>query len=98
MVKFDTLSDARFLSSLQDLGLTANIEVLRTLDEIAQRSFTWSQFVDAFGWQPLNLQGQDTFPGAMQLHEFAITTVSNHLYRIVGYTQENIVVVCAIAR
>ena len=96
MVRFDAISDARFLTSLEDLGTSAHLEVLATLDYIARNQYTWDRFVAAFNWRPLHLSGQDTFPGANELHEFIIQGPSSQLYNITGYTYETVVVVCAI--
>jgi len=70
VVRFDALSDARFVPSLQDMGTLT----------------------------PLNLVGSDIFPGANVLHQFVINTTSTRQFNIVGYTHENVVVVCAVAR
>jgi hypothetical protein len=98
VVRFDALSDSRFLPSLQDMGTGTQIEVLRLLNDIAEKHYSWQQFIDNYGWQPLNLVGPDTFPGANALHQFVIHATSARQYTVVGYTHENVVVVCAIAR
>jgi hypothetical protein len=80
------------------MGTGLQIEVLRLLDDIAKKQYSWQQFVDNHGWQPLNLAGSDTFPGANVLHQFVLSATSARQYNIVGYTHENVVVVCAVAR
>jgi hypothetical protein len=98
VVSFDALSDSRFMSSLQDMGLEACLDVLDELDSIAERRYSWQQFVNLCKWQTLNLSGQDTFPGANDLHQFLVQGVSGQSYTVVGYTHNNVIVVCAIAR
>jgi len=86
------------MSSLQDLGTAAQVGVLRALDQIAEQHYSWLQFTTEFGWRPLDLSGPDTFPGANELHEFIVQTASKQLYKVIGYSYDNVIVVCAIAR
>lgn len=98
MVKFDFETDLRFLASLADLGAHASIDIFESLDAISAQKYGWAEFVQRFGWKPLRLAEVDTFPGANELHQFFIKSSSAQIYEIVGYTHENVVIVCAVAR
>lgn len=98
MVNFDFETDLRFLASLADLGANASIDLLDSLETISAQQYSWREFVQRFGWEPLDLAGVDTFPGANELHQFLIKSSSAQLFEIVGYTHENVIIVCAVAR
>lgn len=97
-VNFDFETDLRFFASLADLGPHASVDIFDALQSISSRRYSWAEFVQQFGWEPLDLTNVDTFPGSNELHRFHIGSPSNQLYEIVGYTYENVVVVCAVAR
>jgi len=86
------------MSSLLDMGKEAYTDVLGALHDITGQHYSWQQFIDLFGWTPLNLNGPDIFPGGNELHQFQIHSAPNRSYTVVGYTHDNVIVVCAIAR
>lgn len=98
LVKFDYDSDPRFRDSLANLGDSASIDLFRGLDDITSQQYDWDEFVTQFGWRPLSLTGQDTFPGGNEMHQFIVPGPSSQLYTVFGYTYEYVVVICAIAR
>ncbi len=71
--------------------------VLRCLDEIAQLGLAWDEFKRTYGWMPVKLVGEQTYPGALELHRFHIASRSGSRFQVVGCTYEKVVVVCAIA-
>ncbi|NVD97213.1 hypothetical protein [Massilia sp. BJB1822] len=97
MVEFDLDSDGRFQTSLDDLGTDAEIEILQCLSDITSKQYSWDDFVLSHHWIPIALVGEQTYPGAVQLHRFFITTSANHQYQIVGYTFQETIIVCALA-
>ncbi|WLI88080.1 hypothetical protein Q4S45_15185 [Massilia sp. R2A-15] len=86
-----------FVPSLIDLGSDAAVEIVDCLDDIAQRALTWDKFERIHGWEPLNLVGEQTYPGAVDLHRFYVDALSGNRYQIIGYTFQYVVVICAIA-
>jgi hypothetical protein len=98
LVKFDFESDRRFRDSLADLGSVASIEVFEGLRKITSQQYSWEEFINQFGWEPIALTGSDTFPGGNELHQFIFQAPSAQLYKVFGYTYENVVIICAVAR
>jgi hypothetical protein len=98
LVKFDFETDLRFFASLADLGPHASIEIFESLDARSAQQYSGTEFVERFGWQPLALPSTDTFPGGNELHRSLIKSSSDMLYEIIGYTHENVVIICAVAR
>ena len=97
MVRFDFESDARFRASLSDLGEDTAVEVVNCLDRITQRGLAWGEFVRIHGWIHVNLVGEQTYPGAVELHRFYVSSPSGNRYEVIGYTFQQVVVICAIA-
>jgi len=98
LIKFDFDTDLRFRDSLDELGAHESIEVFDALSTISAQRYHWGQFVDEFGWKPLDLVGVDTFPGCIELHQFIIQGSSSQLYEVIGYTHQNVVIICAVVR
>jgi hypothetical protein len=63
LVKFDIESDTRFRDSLSDLDVAASVEIVQCLFEIDQLHLTWRQFVETYGWEPMDWTGENTYPG-----------------------------------
>jgi hypothetical protein len=103
LVKFDVNSDGRFNDCLHDLSDDAELEILQAIHDIDLRQYTWDRFVHTHGWEPVPREGDNTYPGAHEIHYFYVQGQSGQLYEVFGYrysdhTLEDILVVCAIAR
>jgi len=98
LIKFDFNADLRFRDSLASLGAQESIDIIDSLATISAQQYSWDEFAYFYGWEPLTLPGIDIFPGANELHQFQIQGASSQRYQIIGYTYENVVIVCAIAR
>jgi hypothetical protein len=97
-VRFNVDTDLRFRDSLESLPKSDAIAVLSTLEDLAKANVPWTTFVETSGWEALPIAAPDTYPGANLLHSFFIELAGNKLIEIVGYTYDEIVVICAIAR
>ncbi|HEX5342927.1 MAG TPA: hypothetical protein VFX55_10560 [Duganella sp.] len=98
MIKFDFDTDLRFRDSLNGLGAQASVDIFDSLATISAQQYSWDEFAYRHGWEPLALPAIDIFPGANELHQFQIQAASAQQYQIIGYTYENVVIICAIAR
>jgi hypothetical protein len=98
LVDFDVETDRRFSASLQLLGVQGEVDVLAAIDDLLAQQLTWENFVEQHGWEPLQLHGQDTYPGAVDLFSFVLQGPSGQYYEIFASTVNHTVVVCAIAR
>jgi hypothetical protein len=98
LVKFDIESDIRFRDSLTDLDASASVEIIEGLRDIDQQNYSWQDFVDTFGWHAMGWTGENTYPGANETHYFFLWGHSGQLYELFGYTYDQIIVICALAR
>ena len=97
MVEFNIEEDGRFLTSLEDLGLDGEIDVLKALEDIASANLAWKDFVEMYGWVQVVWQGDNTYPGAMELYTFAVEGPSGTIYQIAGSCVNEKIVVCSVA-
>lgn len=98
-VAFNLEEDSRFNDSLEFLPISLAHDVVATLKMIQDAQISWAQFVTIYNWTLHPIVGSDTYPGANELHSFQITVDDlGTEVEIVGYTYENRVVVCSVAR
>ncbi len=97
-VAFDILADARFKDSLEALDDGQSDAVLFILSGIQAASLPWAEFVQIYGWERLVLEGQDTYPGALELYSFYLHLPSGDFVEVIGHKYNDLLVVCSVAR
>lgn len=97
-VEFNVDDDQRFKDSLEALDESEADAVLDTLEMLGNAGLSWNVFAAQAQWAPLPIHGQDTYPGANEMHSFFINLPNGPLMEIAGYTYDQTVVVCAVAR
>jgi hypothetical protein len=97
LVKFNVEEEAGFLDSLEDLGEIAEDDVLDALESIEAKNLAWDDFVAEHGWLLIDLQGEDTYPGADPLHWFAVVGTSGATYQIAAKGPYGALVICSVA-
>lgn len=80
------------------MGGDGELDVLIAIDDILARQLSWEEFVRLHGWEPVQLFGQDTYPGAIELFVFTIIGPTGQHYQVIASHVQNRVVVCAVAR
>lgn len=98
-VSFNLEEDARFETSLESLHKSQAVKVIDTLQQIQQAAFSWDDFARNFKWQALTITGSDTYPSANALYGFQIIIddIGTQM-EVIGYTYNEQVIVCSIAR
>ncbi|MFY2610840.1 hypothetical protein HMPREF3069_04995 [Achromobacter xylosoxidans] len=97
-VAFDIQADSRFKGSLEALDEGQSDAVLLILSGIQAAGLPWAAFEQIYGWERLVLEGQDTYPGALELYSFFLQLPSGDHIEIIGHKYNDLLVVCSVAR
>lgn len=98
-VEFNVDADARFMDSLESFFTpSSSRSILLTLADIALANVSWPDFVTNYGWQPLNLAGQDCFVGGFELFAFRLAVQDEGDVEIIAHKHDDLLVVCTVAR
>lgn len=97
-VAFDLNSDPRFEDSLEAFDKERSDGIVLTLMGIQFTGLDWAAFEHQYGWERLVIEGQDTYPGAMELYGFVIQLPSGEHIEVVAHKYDDLLVVCSVAR